>query len=145
METIQGDLLHVESGIICQQVNCQRVAGAGLALQIRKRWPEWYDGFSHHDASLGDAHYFRANQDLTIASLYAQDSYGREGRYTNYEAFYTSLDVVRNFVLGIQVSGGDAQVYLPHGIGCGLAGGDWHIVSAMIEAVLPGAIIVRRE
>jgi len=29
--------------VICHQVNCKRVAGKGLAKQIRKKYPEWYD------------------------------------------------------------------------------------------------------
>ena len=54
MTTIKGDLLEITEGIICHQVNCQRVAGAGLALQIRKKWPSWYESFKNDHPWLGN-------------------------------------------------------------------------------------------
>jgi len=143
MKTQQGNLLDIQPGVICHQVNCRRVAGAGLALQVRERWPGWYVAFRQYNGRLGDVHYFRANQDLVIASLYAQDGYGHGDRYTDYEALYKCLDLVSGFK-SVMWCYGDAQVYIPHGLGCGLAGGAWGIVSAMIKEVLPGAIVVRR-
>ena len=35
------------------------------------------------------------------------------------------------------------RVGLPFGIGCGLAGGDWSVVSRMIEEHLPQAVLYR--
>ena len=32
-----GDILHTEADVICHQVNCKGVMGAGLAKQIRKK------------------------------------------------------------------------------------------------------------
>ena len=40
---IKGDILNVTEGIIVQQVNCFGVMGAGLAKQIRDKWPSVYD------------------------------------------------------------------------------------------------------
>jgi len=37
----------------------------------------------------------------------------------------------------------DFPIYLPHGIGCGLGGGDWKIVEGIIRDAVPDAIIVR--
>jgi hypothetical protein len=34
-------------------------------------------------------------------------------------------------------------VYIPYNMGCGLGGGDWEIVSGIIEETLPDAIIVK--
>ena len=31
--------------VICHQVNCQGVMGAGIAKQIRARWPEVYEDY----------------------------------------------------------------------------------------------------
>ena len=42
MSEIDGDILDVTKGVICHQVNTRGIAGAGLALQIRKKYPEWY-------------------------------------------------------------------------------------------------------
>lgn len=35
-----SNLLDVKSGILCHQVNCVGVMGAGIALQIKGKWPE---------------------------------------------------------------------------------------------------------
>lgn len=32
-----GDILHTEADVICHQVNCKGVMGAGLAKQIRNQ------------------------------------------------------------------------------------------------------------
>ena len=34
-----------EDTIICHQVNCKGVMGAGLAKQIRDKWPDVYDRY----------------------------------------------------------------------------------------------------
>ena len=140
MKTIQGNLLDTEAGIIAQQVNCQRVAAAGIALQFRNKWPGWYEAFKGISGVLGYVHYYPAEESLIIASLYAQDYYGRTGRYTDYDAFYRCLED-----LAYNTRESEGKIYFPYRIGCGLAGGNWRIVSAMIEDVLPDAIIVRRE
>lgn len=36
MTIIEGDILAVSHGVICHQVNCKHVMGAGLAAAIRK-------------------------------------------------------------------------------------------------------------
>jgi O-acetyl-ADP-ribose deacetylase (regulator of RNase III) len=36
---INKDILSVENGIICQQVNCMGVMGAGLAKKIAQKYP----------------------------------------------------------------------------------------------------------
>ena len=45
MKIISKDILTVESGVICQQVNCQGVMGSGLAKQIRDKWPIVYEKY----------------------------------------------------------------------------------------------------
>lgn len=136
MKHITGDILEVERGIICHQVNCQRVAGAGLAKQIDNKfsfWKEWFVDIKHKH--LGDVAWYVIHDELIIASLYAQDGYGYDKRYTNYAALAKCLWSLR---------GHQKQIYIPRGMGCGLGGGDWNIVSQLIEDALPNAIIVER-
>jgi O-acetyl-ADP-ribose deacetylase (regulator of RNase III) len=42
MQHVKGNILNVEQGVICQQVNCKLIMGAGLAKQIRNKWPQVY-------------------------------------------------------------------------------------------------------
>ena len=137
MKTIEGDLLDIADGIICHQVNCQRRAGAGLALAISKKYPLWYQHFVAVPPHLGDVDVFWLNPHLRIASLFAQNRYGRVGKFTDYPAFDCCLG-------GLKLDIGRAPVYFPYGIGCGLAGGDWDIVEAMIEKHFPNATIVKK-
>ncbi len=41
MKIINGNLLEVKKGIIAHQCNCKGVMGAGIALQIKKKWIQY--------------------------------------------------------------------------------------------------------
>ena len=45
IEYIKGNILNATEGIIVQQVNCMGVMGAGLAKQIRDKWPSVYNRY----------------------------------------------------------------------------------------------------
>jgi hypothetical protein len=137
MKKIDGDLLAITDGIIVHQVNCQRKAGAGLALAISKMYPLWYQHFVQVPPHMGDIDLFRVNPRLRIASLFAQNRYGRVGVFTDYAAFDCCLG-------SLKLDIGRSPVYFPHGIGCGLAGGEWDVVEAMIEKHFPNATIVKK-
>lgn len=81
MNTVIGDLLKVKRGIICHQVNCKYVMGAGLAAQIRKAYPEHYSDYMSRYAHLGGLCITQINSDLYVIGIYGQDSYGRNGLY----------------------------------------------------------------
>jgi O-acetyl-ADP-ribose deacetylase (regulator of RNase III) len=48
---VDGDLLDQKTDVIAHQVNCLGVMGAGVALQIKNKWPEVYEGYKNfcHD------------------------------------------------------------------------------------------------
>lgn len=137
-----GDILRSGADMICQQVNCRGVMGAGLAKQIREKYPDVYRQFREKSLqikrgqkALGDVLYCQ-EVDCIIANLYGQDDFGRDGRqYTNYDALKRCLENVRDKVRELSQGMEEFRVALPHGLGCGLAGGDWTIVRGMIEAV----------
>lgn len=145
-----GDLLQVRTGIICQQVNCQGVMGKGLALAIKQHYPvveQQYKEFCSRYKTfqlLGRCQIVKATADLYVANVFGQLFYARSRNdktvYTDYGALRQGLVQVKEFA---QLN--DLQVYLPLGIGCGLANGNWAIVSSMIAEVMPAAIIVKKE
>lgn len=139
MNVITGNILDISEGVICHQVNCQRVAGAGLALQIRCRWPDWYKRFLTVSRNLGEIWPFHADYNLWIVSLYAQEYYGHDRQYTDYSAMRRCFQTVR--LLEVEHPG--LPLCLPFGIGCGLGGGKWEIVSRIIEDELPHALLVK--
>lgn len=142
MELIRKNILNIEKGLICQQVNCKGVMGAGLALSIRKKWPSVYDeyrqAFKEKNLNLGFVEFVSVDNGIYVVNLCAQDGYGRSRRYTNYKALRICLKTVARFSGALLL-----PCYIPYKMGCGLAGGDWNIVEKIIEEEIPNAIICR--
>lgn len=137
MRITNQDLLSVQHGIIAHQVNCKGVMGAGLAKQIRSKYPQVFDSYSKHcsDECLGKIQLIQVTESLYVANLFSQLNYGRGSRHTDYEAMRSCFLKLNQFK--------DIDIYLPYAIGCGLAGGDWQIVSNLIDECLPTAIVCK--
>ena len=136
---VKGNLLDSNCDYICHQVNCQGVMGSGIARQIRERWPEVYERYlcfySHWqdpDEQLGEADFIKlSDEDRYVINMYSQASYGYDGRrYTSYDAFAYALETIR-----VSVPEG-YTIGFPKNIGCGLGGGNWKVISALIEEIL---------
>jgi len=144
MQIIEGNILKVKYGIICQQVNCKGKMGAGIALAIRKMWPvvykDYIESYKTGNLKLGAVIVTTIiPHNLFVANLCGQYNYGRKGRYTNYQAIETCL----KYIDSINSTG--LPIYIPYGMGCTLAGGNWNIVSNIIEKIIPNAIIVKYD
>lgn len=139
MHKIYGDILEVREGIVVHQVNCRRVMGAGLAKKIREAYPQHYTDYMHTAPALGKIVCTKVNNSMYVVGVYGQDGYGRIGCYTDYHALRVALKSVHTLSRQLKLN-----VYLPYGIGCGLAGGDWSVVSSVIEESIPDAIILRK-
>lgn len=140
---VKGNLLDSNCDYICHQVNCQGVMGSGIAKQIRERWPEVYDGYrrfcehyGEYDTKVLLNKVFRARiagSKQCVLNLFSQDKYGYDGsRFTSYDAFARCLEVIKDHPL---IDKG-ATIGFPKNIGCGLGGGNWNIISTMIEEIL---------
>lgn len=142
-QIINKDILTITEGLIAHQCNCKGVMGAGLAKGIRDRYPYAYKHYREaHLADnlyLGQTQILRVNDNLYVANLMAQDGYGRDRQYTDYNALSQCLTYIHQFVLENK----EINVYLPYGIGCGLAGGNWSVVKGLIDKYCPGAIICK--
>jgi len=138
---MKGDILSIEQGMICHQVNCMGKMGAGVALGIRRKYLVVYEAymeaFRTKQLFLGYAHFVAVTSTLAVANLCGQYGYGRTGLYTNYDAVRLCLQAVAS----VTATTGQ-QVYIPKGMGCSLAGGDWNVVSSIIEETVPSAIVV---
>ena len=125
------DILTIKHGIIVHQVNCQKKMGAGLALQIRNKWPKVYQSYLQHKFGLGQIQLVRITPELYVCNLAGQDRYGRDKRYTDYTAIKIGF-IKLNMVACKQ----KLPVYIPKYMGCNLAGGDWNIVNKIIKETL---------
>jgi O-acetyl-ADP-ribose deacetylase (regulator of RNase III) len=144
MKKIKGDILSVTSGIICHQVNCMGVMGAGIALKIRNKYPKAYNDYREFYRKgklvMGAVILSPVSESLYVAHLCGQYKYGTYGNYTDYDAVKECLNRVVEYSRAHQ-----HQVFIPKGMGCKLAGGDWKIVSKLIKEVIPEAVIVEYE
>lgn len=149
MKIVRGNILDAEYGIIGHQVNCQMVMGAGLAKQFRAKHPRI---FSEYKAMMGKAPTQRRlgkcqiveliPQRLFGANLFGQYNFRPRGiQHTDYTALTMALRQMKKWKESFTPK--DFPIYLPYGLGSGLAGGDWNVVYGVIEDTVPEAIIVR--
>lgn len=131
MNIIKGNILGIEKGIIVHQVNTLGRMGAGLALQIRNKYPKVYDEYLDMSPMfLGSVLFTQITQDLIVASIAAQNSFGGHRRVVHTD-YYALEDGIKQCVkLGSILS---LEVYIPWCIGCGLANGDWEIVYSILK------------
>jgi len=139
-----GDILKVSSGIICHQVNCKGKMGAGIALAIRRKWSVVYHDYmqNYRNGKLELGHVILSMvipDQLYVASLCGQDKYGRDRRYTSYKAVRKCLNKVVSYEELF------SPIYIPMGMGCSLAGGDWNKMIKIIEEIIPNAIIIEKK
>ena len=139
---IKQDILKVDRGIICHQVNCQQVMGAGLALQIKINFPQVYKEFKNEIPFLGLCLLTCVKKDLYVASLYGQNRYGTDKQHTDYVAIENSLEMLKNWIKIERIE--DLPVYVPYGLGCGLGGGENSIVEEMIYDYFPDSITCKK-
>lgn len=125
-----GNILHFEEGVICHQVNCMGVMGAGLAKQIADKWPKVYGQYKLHcQLSQKTVHIVHINHDLYVANLFGQFTYGR-GKHTDY-------DMLEHALFGLSKAFDKIiPIYIPYNMGCGLGGGEWVVVLGLIESIL---------
>lgn len=132
----RGDLFKSDAGIIAHGCNCQGAYGSGVAGLMRKRYPNAYgrymDEHLQNGLELGTVQFVAINDEGTryVANCMTQNYFGTESRKVDYEAVYTCFEHLREFAR----KEGIKEVALPQ-IGCGLAGGSWTIVLAMLKDV----------
>lgn len=137
-----NDLLDVNKGVIIHQVNCRRVMGAGIAKALRAKYPQHYTDYMAVACPnmLGNIVCTKVDKHFGIIGMFAQLNYGRQEKQTSYSAFKECLIKIST----LHAKNPNVQYYMPYGIGCGLAGGDWRIVSQMITEICPFIILIKK-
>lgn len=121
--------------------------GAGFVMALSKKWSEpeaeyrrWY--------AIGDESFlpfklgtvqpvFVGGNTLVINMIAQHETIKTNSKPLDYEALFKCLKDVRPYALFGDVTEGSASVHMPR-IGCGLAGGNWEVVEAIIEKTLDG-------
>lgn len=117
--------------IVVHQVNCVGKMNTGLSKQIKDKYPQLFKDYRErcmmfdYTELLGTNYYYE-DENIIIVNMFSQNNYGTEARQTNYEAMATCLDKIRKMYP-------TQTIVAPYRIGCGLGGGDWNIVSKLLE------------
>lgn len=131
---LEGDLLESGCDIICHQVNEYGVMGAGIAKQIKEKYPKAFEDYQKAITGKGFPLFALSKQPdgVIVANMFTQ----RDGE--------TNLELLRSavFLLGAQIvdlsitkirfndmNGAffdrPFRVGIPYKYGCGIAKGDW--------------------
>lgn len=134
--------------VIMHQTNCLGIAGAGVALQMKERFPDWYDEYSRFctffaendkqpDRSyelMGSFHKYAANEKMVICSAFAQHGISKVKQQTDYGAWEKILRRIETQIHRTNSKKNAVwTLHIPYGIGCGLGGGDWSKMMALFE------------
>ena len=132
-----GDLLEGDTKVIVQQVNCEGKMNSGVAKAIRDKYPNVFDAYKRHlnrtgptSFFLGDCLIVPVEGGKVVANIFGQHYYGYDGeRYTNYEAVYEGLELLRDSI------DSPTTIGFPYKMASDRGGADWDVILAMIKSV----------
>lgn len=151
MIEINGNILNVKQGFVCNPVGTKGMMNYGRAQSIATLWPnvlrDYMSARNLNKLHLGEVVFTTIRvSSLYVATLIAQNDHEvfAKRRRINYPALSRCLNKVQDWCRC--VSCGKLPMYIPYGIGCdSTAGGDWEIVRTIIKRESPKAIIVRAK
>jgi O-acetyl-ADP-ribose deacetylase (regulator of RNase III) len=119
-----GDLLQAPERVIGHGVNCRGVMGAGIALQMRQRYPQMFEEYRRccrdHKIVPGFCYLYFAPDHKIVANLATQQFYGRDRPYARVEWIEWALrDLVQ------QCKELDIVEFALPKLGCNLGGLTW--------------------
>lgn len=141
MKTVNGDLVEAflrgDVNVLGHQANCFNTMGAGIALQIKQKLPQAYAAdcatLKGNPHKLGKMSYAVIGKGM-VFNLYGQFKFGFGKTQTDYVALRSALNSMAEKLVDHKHT---AKIGLSK-LGCGLAGGDWAVVSSMIADVFEG-------
>lgn len=119
--------------IIAQVVNNEsRNWGRGFGFAVSKEWPnvrkDWHTYIVEEKMKLGKCRLTRVSEDIQVCSMIAQRGYGPSDQpRIRYRALRECLNLLSQ--IAIEYS---ATVHMPR-IGTGYAGGNWQVISQLID------------
>lgn len=135
MKELEGDLIQLGKAgafdVIVHGCNCFCEMGAGIAKGIKAEFPEAFEADkqtkSGDHSKLGTISYAKTG-DLIVVNAYTQFHWRGNGQLADYEAIRQAFRMIKDTFSGKRIG-------YP-AIGAGLAGGDWAIISTIIEEEL---------
>ena len=150
-DAVHHFLTNNKYNIFAHGANCQATMNSGIARDVKSRIPELYHADLEYHLEVGGDHNQKLGKFSMVSyedegkpphkmafNLYTQLFYGTERRHFNYGAFVEALEsaideAVRKKCYDTNNSlNNTLNVIIPK-IGCGLGGGDWEIVSEILQ------------
>ncbi len=136
IKEFSGSLFNSTADFLCHQVNCLGVMGSGIALQVKKLYPNVYQEYKQYCNNynnsinlLGKTLIVAINENQSIVNLFGQKNFGIEKRQTSYDALVNSLEILKNFTE-------NKTVAFPVNMSCTRGGANWNIVKTIIIETL---------
>lgn len=111
--------------------------GRGFGYALTRKWPDIRNNFrdwindNENNLELGNSHLYRVSEGLSVFSMIAQRGLGSSRKpRIRYQALKHCLDSLLNISRELS-----ATVHMPR-IGTGYAGGNWNVISELIEEIL---------
>lgn len=131
--TRKANVLDFDEDFLAHGCNCHGVMGSGVAKAIRDKWPmvykEYRAFYELNGLELGTVHHVAIPDGRGVFNSMTQFDFGTDTRKVDYEAVASCFEGINNRIPGKTLA-------IPL-IGCGLAGGNWRAVSAIIDSVTP--------
>ena len=140
MKHIVGNGLLAPKGVFVQGCNAQGVMGSGIAKEIKSMHPEVFEIYKRAEREkglkLGSVSYLEVRPDFIIVNGITQEFYGREpGRvYVSYGAIESVFEQAGKLAKEFNL-----PLIFPL-IGSGLGGGDWKVISEIINRVVDSSV-----
>lgn len=139
---IEGDAFKVKTNYLAHQVNTLGVMGSGIALDVKKNYPNVFIEYARRCKELGDGllgTYQAVKADassLVILNCFTQKGISRTQRVTDYDA-------IKKVFKNIEKATKEGKVItIPYKYGCGLANGEWHIVHQIMKDIFSDSKVV---
>ncbi len=131
----KGDVLNSGEEVVVHGCNCFNTMGSGVARQVKEQFPQAYNADQQtlrgDETKLGNFTYGRKlrvdGSETIVVNAYTQYRYTFIDVDVDYRALETAfVNICERFP--------NEVIAMPK-IGCGLAGGDWEVVSKILEKV----------
>jgi len=138
MNTVYGNLLTLANqcnyDVVIHGCNCHCLMGGGIARQIKEIFPQAYQAdlktIKGDRSKLGNFSSAIIDDKFTIINAYTQYNISNVRVSVDYEAIKGVMKKVKQQFSGMRIA-------YPK-IGAGLAGGNWNVISKIIDLELQG-------
>lgn len=147
-----GDLLKSGCDIICHQVNEYGVMGAGIAKQIKEKYPKAFDDYTNAikeaASKCKDLPFIALSKQpdgVIVANMFTQRNGKTDIEILRNAVFLLAMQIYDLFIIKLKFNEMTGiffdrpfRVGIPYKYGCGIAKGDWESVLKIWEDVFGG-------